>query len=202
MDDSSFRHAGWAAYFVGVTSIVGLGLLFTFFAIGGPFGFLNDISAVVSILPYPIIALSLHRLRASPTKNLSLASASTGIVGAAGVVFLQALLVSNSIQFSQQLPLVLPAGGVVGLWLVISNRLASSRLGKVSSIGVVAGVLVTAGGVFFWLGFLLGGASLNLSDVSVFVANPLVLLGFILVFAGYLVFPNWALLLGKRLLSF
>lgn len=202
MVESLFRYGGWSAYFTGTTSVIGLVLLFTFFAIGGPFGFLNDIIAIISLVPYPIIVLSLHRLSPSSAKNLSSASGAMGIGGALGVIMLQVLLVTNAMSFGQQLPLVLAVGGGIGIWFILSNRLAIARLGNgVTRIGSAGGALILSGSMIFWIGFLAGGASLDFADPAAFASNPMATLGFILVLGAYLVFPIWFLILGRKLMS-
>ncbi len=56
------RRAGRWALVAGVLGIIGFGTLFTFFAVGPPFGLVNDVLAIPGLLVLLPVGWALHRV--------------------------------------------------------------------------------------------------------------------------------------------
>ena len=118
------RIAGRCAYVSGVLSIFGIVFLFVFFAVGEPWGTLNDIVIVPQYLLALPIAVALHQLLRSRAPLLSLVAILVGIIGILAVTVLQLLLISRVLTFAQQgLPVSLAIFLGVGGWILIVGYL-------------------------------------------------------------------------------
>jgi hypothetical protein len=185
-----FRFAGWSAYVTAVTDIIGFVSLFVFFAVGGLWGPINDISSVFLSLSLIPPALAWHQLNRTLFPRLSLANLAIGIIAMLTAAILQTALVVGIVEFEQSLRPVLAANAVIGLWLVVNGVLASRgshREGTVPRglawVSLVAGM----GLILIILGFWIGGET-----------HPLTAVGGLVAFAGIL---TWAIWFGKLLLS-
>jgi hypothetical protein len=185
-----FRLAGWSAYVNAVAAVIGFVSLFVFFAVGGLWGFINDISSVLFFLSLIPPALAWHRLNQSLFPRLSLVNLVIGIIAMLTAAMLQAALVVGIVEFEQSLRPVLAAGAVVGLWLVVNGVLANRgphREGAIPRglawVSLVSGI----GLILIDLGFWVGGEE-----------HPLTAVGGLVAFAGILI---WAIWFGKLLIS-
>ncbi len=197
---SFLRRAGQWALVAGILGIIGLVALFTFFAVGPPFGLVNDILAIPGLLVLLPVGWALHRIGRGAALAWSRLAFGALLAGVAAVAALQGALISGILPFQEQLPWVLATGGLLGLWYAGGTYLARGMLPRgLVRLGLVTGGLIVAGALLFWIGLSLQGGSMgDLADSDAFAnLHPLVLLGFGLVIGSYAVSPAWALWVGQ-----
>ncbi len=193
------NRAGYWAFIAGILAIVGLALLFAFFALGGPFGLANDVLAIPALLVLLPVGWALHRIGRGVAVAWSQLAFGALLAGVASVATLQGALISGILPFREQLPWVLATGGLLGLWYALGTYLARGKLPEgLVRLGLVTGGLIVGGALVFWIGLGLQGGSMgDLTDSGAFAdLHPLVLLGFGLVIGSYAVSPAWALWVG------
>ena len=122
--DRLVRVAGLCAYASGIACIFGIGFLVAFLTTFiGLMGTLNDVSVIVQYtLALPVV-LALQRLLQPRGPTLSLVALVLGLVGMAGVIVLQALLVVGVLSFGRQIGMVVAAFMAILAWLVITGHL-------------------------------------------------------------------------------
>jgi len=180
------RRAAVAAYVIAGAGLVAVVTIVLFFAIGQPWGTLNDIALLVATAAIPILMLAFWELGGLTPTPLALVAQVSGWVAAIVWCVVQALFIVGVVDFDYDHP----ATGalavesmvliVIGLWIAGANLLAGSWLSAIRWFGVVAGL----GFVLVPLGLLLGG-----------VSHPLAYVGGI----GYsIIFPVWAFLMGRH----
>jgi hypothetical protein len=185
-----FRFAGWSAYLNAVAITISFVSLFVFFAVGGLWGPINDISSVFFALSLIPPALAWHHLHQSLFPRLSLLNLAIGIIAMLALAILQTALVVGKVEYEQSLRPVLAASAVIGLWLIVNGVMASRGSHRertvprgLASMSLVAGI----GSILVGLGFWIGGEE-----------HPLTAVGGLVSFAGFLI---WAIWFGKLLLS-
>lgn len=181
------RYAGWSAFLSGVATVLGIATLIAFFAVGEPFGTLNDILSIVIALSIIVILFGLDRLHRSVAPIVSLVVLIIGVIAMLVAVVFQTLLIFRVIEFAQTAVIVPLAFGVFGAALMIYNylSLADQLLpGRLAILGMIAG----AGYVLVITGFLLDPEGGHL----------LTTIGGLITVIGY---PIWAIWLGRVLLS-
>ena len=196
------RYAGLAAYVNGVTGVLGAILLITFFAVGQPFGTLNDITALPWALALIPVMFALHQYSQGRASWLSRLGLILGFAGVLGVLVFQTLLIFGVITLWQELPYINASFGLIGLWLILVNRLAhpspiASR--RLAWLGIAIGALWVVGNIASWI----GGMPPNGVDATAAFSqmNPISLLGYTLILLAYLLEPFWALWLRRTLSS-
>jgi len=203
MRTRSTRSASWAAYFSGITALLGLVsliLFFSFESVPGTsqsphfWGPISDISPIFQMGSMLVVLLAFFRMQQTRASGLSRVGSAIGIIGMAGVVLLQFMLIVKVITFEQEVLPVLVATAVVGLWLILVNYLGKRQgdlPARLAWLGIAVGVaflfepvmLALAGGAVAW---------------RVFMSNYLLLAGSTLVFlVSYIGFPIWAFWLGR-----
>jgi hypothetical protein len=190
MDDAGAANTGRLAVAVGAVAVGSLACLATYFAVGGPFGTMNDIGNAATGVLSACLALRLRRhipgLAGDLAAGAALAGAALSVVGSALVIsgttgFVLAGLVS-SVGF---------AG--VGAWLVVANRRIGELAGwprRLRALGIAAGSLMALG-VVTAPGILLG-----IDDMA--TAPTWVYIGFLGWLGTYVAYPAWAIWLGVR----
>ncbi len=194
------RRVGRWALVAGVLGIIGLGTLFTFFAVGPPFGLVNDVLAIPGLLVLLPVGWALHRIGRSAAIAWSRLAFGALLGGVASVAALQLALISGILPFQDQLPLVIATGSLLGLWYALGTYLARGMLPRgLVRLALVMGGLLVGSALLFWIGLGLQGGSMgDLTDSAAFAnLHPFVLLGFGLVIGSYAVSPAWALWLGQ-----
>jgi hypothetical protein len=195
------RFLGWAAYFCGITAVLGFFSIVLFFGLeswddtaqGTPIW--GPISDVVPIIQMPVLLFvarglyQFHRLGIHPIFLL------IGAIGMLGVALLQLFLVMQVIPFEQQVVPVVMANGLVGIWLIGANylsRQASILPARLAWLGIVVGAC-------FVVEPLLLSAAGGAASLQGITLNMPVLIGLIVPFlVSYGGFPIWAFWLGNK----
>lgn len=161
--DSLLRVAGRFALISGVISAVGVALLIAMFALfatpfktlGLTIGKLNDICVALQYLLTIPVALALYRILLPYNPTLIRIVTVIGIAAMLVVIVLQLALIFGVLTFEQQVPWVsLAMLGGVGLWLLITGRVAQST-GKLPNSMMMSAIAVPYLGYpawAFWLG--------------------------------------------------
>ena len=142
------------------------------------------------------VALTVHAIGAQRSFRLSRIAVTIGVIALAVVAFLRLLLL-----LSPAVSDILFMGpmGFVGAWLIVVNWLLAGTLtGALRATGMVAGIgLVILGASFFFLGGLVvltDGPFAYADDADFHVG---IAIGGV---PGLIVYPIWAILLGRTLL--
>ncbi len=197
------RPASWAAYFSGITALLGLVSLILFFSFESTpgtaqnphfWGPISDISPIFQMGSMLVVLLAFFRMQQSRALGFSLAGSAIGIIGMSGVVLFQFLLLIKVITFEQEVFLVLVATAVVGLWLILVNYLGK-RQGDLPSRLAWLGIAVGVAFIFEPLMLALAGGAVAW---RIFMSNYLLLAGSAIIFlVSYIGFPIWAFWLGR-----
>jgi hypothetical protein len=181
------RRAAVAAYVIATAGLVATVTIILFFAIGQPWGTLNDIALLVSTAAIPVLMLAFWELGGLTPTPLALVAQVSGWIAVIVWCVVQALFIVGVVDFDYDhaatggLAVEAAALIVIGLWIAGANLLAGSWLNSVRWFGVAAGL----GFVLLPMGLILGG-----------VSHPLTYAGGV----GYsIVFPVWAFLMGRHL---
>ncbi|HEY1387330.1 MAG TPA: hypothetical protein VGF38_02200 [Ktedonobacterales bacterium] len=216
-----FRFAGWSAYASAGLSVISGTFLFLFYAIEVPrmsavgpnapqiFGTLNDITTVPQFLCVLPLTVALHRLASPERRGLSRLSMVIGIVGLLGVMVAQALLVAQVLSFDVNLPIVMAAFGLFGVWAFMANRFArtsrnlSRRLAWLGEATGIAFVMMSA--IVLLIELVGWRAPSALARFAAFVQQYPALIGFAiilavpLVLAFFVAVPLWLIGVGRQL---
>jgi hypothetical protein len=189
MDDSHHRNTGRLAVAVGVVAAGSAISLATYFAMGGPFGTINDIGNAATGVLSAALAWRLRRDSAVRTGDIAVGAA---LVGSALTVVGSSLVVSGATGFFLA-GLVSSVGFAgIGAWLVAVNRTGAGPVAwprRLRSLGGVAGALMAVGTV------AAPGIALRLDDMQ--AAPGWVWIGFVGWLGIYVVYPAWAFWLGR-----
>lgn len=176
-----------AAYVAAGAGLVAAVTIVLFFAIGQPWGTLNDTALLVLTAAIPVLMLAFWELGGRTPTPLALAAQIGGWVAVIAWCVAQALMIVGVLTFdyndaaSGGLLVEAVALIVIGLWISGANLLAGPWLNATRWFGVAAGI----GFVLLPIGLILGG-----------VDHPLTYAGGV----GYsIVFPVWAYLMGRHL---
>jgi hypothetical protein len=165
-----------------VLTVVGAATLGTFFAIGGPWGTANDVTAIA--LAAATVPIAVGLARRNPRSPAFVVGAGLDIVGAATTSAFTALLIARRMTFDESLPWVMGGQALIGAGLVMVGPAAwpdpaSRRLAALAVVG--GGGLLVAG-----LGIATGGPT-----------SPLAYVGYAAGLVG--TFGSYALLGGRSL---
>jgi hypothetical protein len=185
MDNLALQIVGWSAYLSAAATILTFITGILFFSIGQPFGKINDISSVLQVLFMIPLAILLTRVFPSDVFVWVLVAGITGIAGMLVSAIGQSLLVFERIDFQKSMKFF-PAGGAIGIWLVIVCVLGLVS-GQFPALLAWTGIAAGVGYLATVIGFLIGGQQ-----------NKLFYLGALLLGIGY---PAWAIWLGRLLFS-
>ena len=118
--DDVISIAAWCAYSSALIGAIGIVSLIMFFALGQPYGTLNDVAVVAQyVLALPIL-VGVDRVLRPRASRLSTIAAATGVIGIAALVILQFLMIGRVLTFAQQGGLVSVALFVgVGGWILL-----------------------------------------------------------------------------------
>jgi hypothetical protein len=177
---------GWSAYVSAAANILGFVTLIAFFAVGEPFGVINDLTTVILALSMVPLAFVLHRLHQRTAPRLSVGAFVFGIFAMVSAAVLQALLVLGRVRFELTLVAVPVAFGVIGLWLVLNSYLGRNS-GTLPSGLIWIGIIAGSALVLVLVGVLLGGPQ-----------HPLAAVGGL---TAVICYPVWAIWFGRLLIS-
>ena len=173
-----------------VVSLLAVLSLITFYAIGGPFGFINDVANGLIGLLSVALAWLWVRNRRGGWSTLAIAFASLGAI----VMVLGSLLIIVDITGWYLAGLVSSVGSaLLGIWLLIANRLHQSA--PELPRGLILLGMTT--GIFMIIGWLaLAGVIARIDDPQL---APLYVNAGLLNWMGtYLLYPVWCLWLSRR----
>ena len=207
------RYAGWAAIMSGALNLLGFVFLLLFFALEAPqilqngepstpplFGTLNDATFILVALCLVPVALALHSQTEAQAPIWSRITLAMGLVAFLAIAVVQALYVPRLISTAQQSPLLTVGLGAMGAWLMVANwlRLRSRAPNvRLSWLGMAVGVCL----LLMPVSYFAAGGSAVVNDPNTGMANPLVIVGFVLGMLGLgLGFSVWAILVGRQLL--
>ena len=156
MDTSSFFQIyGWFAYVSATATILTFVTSILFFAIGKPFGKINDISSVFQMFFMIPLAIMFYQLLSKSTYTLALLSALLGISGILISAYGQSMLVLGRIDFEGSRK-YFPAGAGIGIWLILICVLAFVY-GQIPQFLAWIGILAGTGYIATVIGFLWSG---------------------------------------------
>lgn len=180
-----FQSYGWFAYLSAAATILTFITGILFFTIGKPFGKINDISSVIQVLFMIPLVIMVMQVLSVYYFALGMIAAIIGVLGMLVSAFGQSLLVMGRIDFQGSLK-YFPAGGAIGIWLIMACLLAASS-GQFPEFLAWIGILAGIGYLVTVIGFLQGGQQ-----------NKLFYIGALVLGISY---PIWAIWLGRLLLS-
>jgi hypothetical protein len=188
MDDAQTRDTGRVVIAVGVVAIGSAACLAAFFAVGGPFGTINDIGNATTGVLSAAVAWRMRSRIPGRRRGVAVGAA---LAGAAATVIGSALVVSGTTGFFLA-GLVSSVGFAgIGAWLVALNRgkpQDPAWPARLRGLGVIGGVLMAVGVV------AVPGVILRLDDMA--SAPAWVWIGFLSWLGLYVVYPAWALWAG------
>lgn len=211
---SSYRFAGWAAITSGVIGIIAFGFLITA-VVGRASGGderswellikTHDVGVILqSVFMIPVV-FALHSLGLQHSPGVSRATAAVGVAALSLVVL---CLLPGFVNVEWDAVYMIPQG-VLGVWLIVVNRLVSSvlprgltRLGTVAGVGLVLVATFPIGFAIFVdpIGFH-GLFTVDHRPIPANMANAIVhnilLIG---TFMGVTTYPIWSMLVGRKLL--
>lgn len=187
MDEGRARGAGPLATAVGFVALGSVACLATYFAVGGPFGWINDLGNAATGMLSAALAWQLRGRLPDRTRGPAVG---TALVGAAVTMVGSALVLSGTTGFLLA-GLVSSLGFAgVGAWLMILNRSADGAAGtaRLRTLGLAAGALMA-------LGVLVApGIALGIDDMA--TAPGWIWIGFVGWLGIYAAYPAWAILTG------
>ena len=198
--DRSVRNAGWYAYAAGVAFILAIVFIALFFAVGQPWGSLNDLSfAIWAILQIPV-ALALDRRFRAKSSALNRLAVGIAVLGFLLLAVSSVLIILHAlgiVQFFQFQPGTGPYGAgfvafvLAGLWLVLVGLL-SRRSGALPATSAWLAILAGIGNIVSIVLFALIGLS---APPVVFAVGGI---AYLLVLIAY---PVWIFWVGRILLG-
>ena len=188
MDDGRMRDTGRLAVATGLVAAGSAVCLGTYFAIGGPFGTINDVGNAATGVLSGWLA---WRMRRRVSSGIGAVAVGAAVVGAAVTVVGSSLVVSGTTGFLFA-GLVSSVGFAgIGTWLLVLDRSRDQVVawpGTVRAIGVVAGALMAVG--------ILTVPAIRLGFDDMETAPGWIWIGFIGWLGVYVVYPAWAITTG------
>jgi hypothetical protein len=204
-------------------SIIGGVALFLFYALEAPrsletgdttpqvFGPLSDYAGLFQFLFMLPLTMALYQLAPARNDRLSRVAEVLGAAGLLTAVVAQALLVTHVISFEVNLPVVLVGLVLIGVWMVVANRLG--RAGgtlplRLAWLGEFTGaVFVLLGGLVLLLTPISSRDPSATANIGAFAVQHPLLIGIVIVLiipgllANFIGVPIWLIWLGHRLLA-
>lgn len=188
MEDRGARDTGRLAVAVGAVAFASAACLLTFEVVRGPFGTINDIGNATTGVLSAALAWRLRRQISGRAGDIAQGAAT---VGAAITVIGSALVVSGTTGFFLA-GLVSSVGFAgIGAWVVVASRtfVGPEWTPRLRTLGVVAGALMAFGIL------AVPGILLRLDDME--TAPALIWIAFLGWFGTFVVYPAWAILMGR-----
>jgi hypothetical protein len=176
---------------VAFVSVVSLAL---FFAVGKPFGAINDWTIGVVGFLSGLLALVLTRRGHGALPALGTIASAAAVLGAVIVMVGAALVISQTTGFLLA-GLVESLGfALIGLWLIALNRSLASDLRwprRLPSLGIAAGIIMATGFI------VVPGIAVGLDDMN--TAPGWIWIGFVGWLGIFFLYPIWSIWLGSVL---
>jgi hypothetical protein len=187
---------GGIAVLVGAVALISVASLATFFAMGGPFGAINDWTIGVIGLLTGLLVVGLGRREGAPTTPRGIVPIGFAVIGAAIVVVGSAFVISDTTGFLLA-GLVESLGfALIGVWLIVLNRSMAGATRwprRLPGLGIVAGLVMAIGFV------VIPGIAMGLDDMD--AAPVWVWLGFLGWLGIFFLYPVWSIWFGIGLLK-
>jgi hypothetical protein len=175
---------------VGLMSVASLG---AFFAVGGPFGAINDWAIGVVGLLTGLLAVAGYRRDGSAASPGGGTAVALALLGASIVVLGSYLVISETTGFLLA-GLVESLGfALIGVWLIVINRSmarARNRPRRLPGLGLITGSVMAVGFI------VVPGIAAGLDDAR--TAPPLVWIGFVGWLGTFLLYPVWCIWFGLQ----
>ncbi len=188
MNDERADDTTRLALAAGLVAVGSAACLATYFAVGGPFGTVNDVGNATTGILSGLLAWRLRRHVRGRVGALAMYAA---VAGAAITVLGSALVVSGTTGFLFA-GLVSSVGFAgIGAWLAVVNRQAGDVAGwppRLRTLGLAAGALMAVGVL------ALPGIALGLDDMA--SAPSWAWIGFVGWLGIYVAYPAWAIATG------
>ena len=194
MDTDRVRIVARLAVAAGVVALISVASLALFFAVGKPFGAINDWTIGVVGLLSGLLALTIRSRRIVPAPGLATAWTGAAVVGAVIVVVGSALVISRTTGFMLA-GLVESLGfALFGLWLIALNRSMGSASGwprRLRNLGLAAGIIMALGIV------VAPGIAMGLDDAA--TAPGWIWIGSAGWLGIFFLYPIWSIWFGNTL---
>jgi hypothetical protein len=187
---------GWIAIAVGGVSLLGAVFLGLLFALGQPFGTLNDISIAVAASLSGLLAWVTYSTFHSQSPQLSLVALLAALTGAVIVVIGSALVISGATGWYLAGLWMMTGNALIGVWLLgmsASARGAAGWPNGIAMLGLVAGAIMILG-LLTIPGILRG---IDAWDAAPWVVN----LGQVSGLGWILLYHAWCIWLGRFMLA-
>jgi hypothetical protein len=185
------RRAGRIALVSGAIGLISVGSLAAFFAVGGPFGAINDWTIGAFGLLTGLLAVGQRRRDGTTKLSGGVMPLALALIGAGIVVFGSYLVITDTTGFLLA-GLVESLGfALIGVWLIVINRSmagTSQRPRRLPGLGIVAGIVMAIGFI------VVPGIAESLDDAS--AAPPWVWLGFLGWIGTFFLYPIWSIWFG------
>jgi hypothetical protein len=192
----SDRITGGIAVLVGAVALISAASLAAFFAMGGPFGAINDWTIGIIGLLTGLLAVGLGRREGATRIPRGIVPIGFAVIGAAIVVVGSALVISDKTGFLLA-GLVESLGfALIGVWLIVLNRSIAGATRwprRLSGLGIVAGLVMAIGFV------VIPGIAMGLDDMD--AAPAWVWLGFLGWLGIFFLYPVWSIRFGIGILK-
>jgi hypothetical protein len=187
----SDRITGGIAVVVGAVALISVASLAAFFAVGGPFGAINDWTIGVFGFLTGLLAVGIRRREGTTRTPRGIVPIGFAVIGAAIVVVGSALVISDTIGFLLA-GLVESLGfALIGVWLIVLNRSMAVATGwprRLPGLGILAGVVMAIGFV------VVPGIAMGLDDME--SAPGWVWIGFLGWLGIFFMLPVWSIWFG------
>ena len=194
MDTGRDRIVAGLAVAAGAVTLISVATLAIFFAVGKPFGAINDWTVGLAGLLSGLLALAIRSRDSVGAPGAATVSTGAAVVGAVIVVAGSALVISQTTGFLLA-GLVESLGfALIGLWLIALCRTTGSASGwprQLRNLGLAAGIVMALGIV------AAPGIPMGLDDAN--TAPGWIWIGFVGWLGIFLLFPIWSIWFGNLL---
>ena len=194
MDIGRDRSVAGVAVATGVAGLISVASLTLFFAVGKPFGAINDWTVGLVGLLSGLLAAMIRSRGVAGSPGPGAVSTGVAVVGAAIVVAGSALVISQTTGFMLA-GLVESLGfALIGFWLIALSRSTGSASGwsrPLRNLGLVAGIVMAVGIV------VAPGIAMGVDDMD--TAPGWIWLGFVGWLGIFVLYPIWTIWFGNDL---
>jgi hypothetical protein len=186
---------GWMASAAGVAGLLGLITIILFFAVGQPFGTINDVCIGLAAILSAVLAWMLYARHQAQSPVLSQLALLAALMGALVVAIGSALVISGVAGWYLAGLYMAAGNALIGVWLLALNYSALTGANwprGLSVAGIVVGIILMLG--LATLPGILGG--IDAWEAAPWYVNTIGQAGAL----GWLVlYPIWCILAGRML---